>query len=173
MTPRMIPKPRLTTIIMGSTVICRAQYTAPRPCHWSMWLATFSHLIGLAVFIVLGVTQCEHKIMANSETTRKGFYREWDKSKGPITTSITVNAAMTLSILVSLKTRRTNRDTPEWGCNPFWRDFIVFNKITIAKHHRTHDSASTITLSVNGSQRQRIGTGTVQVPVWRRRRNIM
>ena len=35
-TPRMIP--RSTTIIMGSTVICRALHTAPRPCRWCHWL---------------------------------------------------------------------------------------------------------------------------------------
>ena len=30
--------PKLTTIIMGSTVICRALHTARRPCHWCHWL---------------------------------------------------------------------------------------------------------------------------------------
>ena len=58
---RTIPRPRLTMIIMGSTVICRALYTAPRPCYWCYWLL-FSHFIGLATYIVLGVAQREHTI---------------------------------------------------------------------------------------------------------------
>ena len=45
------PRTRPTTIIMGSTVMCRALHTAPRPYH----LSHFSHFISLATYIVLGV----------------------------------------------------------------------------------------------------------------------
>ena len=54
-TLRMIPRPRLTTIIMGFTVICRALHTALRQYQWCHWL---EHFIGIV--IGLGVVQCDH-----------------------------------------------------------------------------------------------------------------
>ena len=43
-----------------------------------------------------------------------------------------VNAAMNVEILMSLKPMETNTVAPEWGCNPFWSNSIVFNEICIA-----------------------------------------
>ena len=39
---------------------------------------------------------------------------------------------MALVILVSLKIMETNTVVPEWDCNPFWSESIVFNESCIA-----------------------------------------
>ena len=56
-TQRTIARPRLTMIIMGSTVICRALHTALRPCHWCHWpmLAISSVLLHLSFLVSLSV----------------------------------------------------------------------------------------------------------------------
>ena len=52
------------------------------------------------------------------------------KCVGSITSRVSVHVvitAMTLVIQLSLKSMETYIVTPEWGCNPFWSDFILFN----------------------------------------------
>ena len=46
-TPRMIPRTIQMVIIMGSTVICRAFHTTPRPCNWCHWLLFTFSLVSL------------------------------------------------------------------------------------------------------------------------------
>ena len=62
--------------------------------------------------------------------------------KGPFIPSISINAAMTLAILFSIKTTVT----PEWVCNPFSSNSTVFNENRIT----SITAALTLTLGVNG-----------------------
>ena len=58
--PRMIPRPRPTMVIMGSTNMQSTLHcTDTLPL---MQLSTFSHFIGFATYIILAVAQCEHTI---------------------------------------------------------------------------------------------------------------
>ena len=54
------------------------------------------------------------------------------KRKLPFTLGVSVNTAITLGIVVSLKTIKTNRVAPKWGFNPFLSNSIDFNETNIA-----------------------------------------
>ena len=54
-----------------------------------------------------------------------------------------VNRLKTLPSPILRMRAVTNRVTPEWGCNPFWSDSILFSETSL-------DSALTLTLGVNG-----------------------
>ena len=62
--------------------------------------------------------------------------------KGSFTPSVSVNVELTLS----LKSMKTNRVAPEWDCNPFWSDSILFNESYVTNVI----AALTLTLGVNG-----------------------
>ena len=54
--PTLRTIPRSTTIIMGSTVICRALHTAPRHCHWSHWLLLITLLVSLHISFLVSLS---------------------------------------------------------------------------------------------------------------------
>ena len=57
-----------------------------------------------------------------------------------------VNAAVTLAILVLLRTIKESRVAPERSCKPFWRESTDFNENCVT----SIASLLTLTFSVNG-----------------------
>ena len=53
----------MRTIIMGSTIVCRALHTAARQITTGIPIEFCTLVIGLGIGLVLGVAQCEYTII--------------------------------------------------------------------------------------------------------------
>ena len=94
--------------------------------------------MGICVSISLCVGPCEQTITTSKGMPRKMLVATLNRQSlawpilamQPLLYSSSVrprlHPAMTLAILASLKTMKTNRVALEWGCNPFWSNSIVF-----------------------------------------------
>ena len=91
----------------------------------------------LSLIFDLRVQKCEQKNcpLAHFTTIDPFMIVHW----GPFTPSVSINrmgAGMMLVIGLLLKIMETSRVAPEWGCNPFLSDSILFNE-----RHRSVDAS--------------------------------
>ena len=106
-TPRTIP--RLTTIIMSSTVTCRALHTAPRPCYWCHWLPFSSVSLHISFSVSLSVNgslgllnsvryECESETFLLAGTAKYKCNKKNEFEQNPILTNVSFEVVFRLRL---------------------------------------------------------------------------